>query len=95
MQGRKTRPPYLASALLRLILPDGAVRDSILGDFWEEHRNQRLSGSRLRAWCWYWRQAMGLAARSVITRLAAARQSREADRNGGIGLFLDRLNQAI
>jgi len=95
MFGRKTRPPLLASALLRLFLSEGVVRDSILGDFWEEHREQVLAGSRFRAWRWYWRQAIGLGTRSAVARVSALQQDRDADQRRGVALLLDDLNQDL
>jgi len=63
MSSAKQRPPVLASALLRLMLPKGIVRDSILGDFWEEYGQRAAAGSSLDARLWYWRQAIGLGSR--------------------------------
>jgi len=63
------RPPRMASALLRLLLPAGVVRDSILGDFWEEYGQKMAAGSHLAAWSWYWRQALGLGGRSLARRM--------------------------
>ena len=54
------RPPVLAVALLRLSLPRGLVRDTILGDLCEELNPMARSGSRRAAARWYWRQALGL-----------------------------------
>ena len=53
MGGRALRPPMLASALLRLSLPKGVERDSILGDFWELHRHRAQTGSSIMARLWY------------------------------------------
>ena len=71
MRGRAIRPPLLASALLRLSLPTGVVRDSILGDFWELHQRRTLSGSAAGARLWYWRHALGLGSRSLMARVRA------------------------
>ena len=95
MQGRKTRPPRLASALLRLFLPEGLVRDSILGDLWEEHRNLVIGSSRLRGWLWYWRQAIDLGSRSAARRLSSRRSPRETDQRKGFGVLLDHLRQDL
>jgi len=72
MRGDMVRPPLLASTLLRLSLPRGVVRDSILGDFWELHRRRAQSGSPIMARVWYWQQALGLGGRSVMARARTA-----------------------
>jgi len=69
MSDSTPRPPLLASALLRLLLPKGIVRDSILGDFWEEYGQRVAAGSGLNARLWYWRQALGLGGRSLARRM--------------------------
>lgn len=63
-------PPRIAAFLLRSTLPGGPVRDSILGDFWEEHARIAASSSPFAARVWYWRQALGLGGRSLRSRLA-------------------------
>ena len=78
MSSSTPRPPLLASALLRLLLPSGIVRDSILGDFWEEYGQHAAAGSGLRARLWYWRQALGLGSRSLARRMSLRRLTGEA-----------------
>ena len=69
MSGPDIRPPSLAASLLRLSLPEGMLRDAILGDFTEEYHRRARDGSIARATLWYWRHALDLAARSFIGRL--------------------------
>jgi len=69
MRGGAVRPPRLATALLRLSLPKGVVRDTVLGDFWELHRRRVIVGSALDARLWYWRQTMGLSTRTLFAKL--------------------------
>ncbi len=73
MQGRQIRPPRIAAALLRLLLPSSLVGDSILGDFWQEYHQQAITGSRAKARLWYWRQALGLGRRLAWARLIPTR----------------------
>jgi len=82
MRGRAVRPPLLASAFLRLSLPKGVVRDSILGDFWELHRHRSLTASSGKARLWYWQQALGLGTRSLMTRVRSGRGISPAESAG-------------
>jgi predicted permease len=61
-------PPLFPRIFLRLSLPEGTLRDSILGDFSEEHSRRARTGSTVRARLWYWRNALGLAVRSFFGR---------------------------
>ena len=78
MSDTTPRPPLLASVLLRLLLPKGIVRDSILGDFWEEYGQRVAAGSGLNARLWYWRQALGLGGRSLARRMSLRRLTGDA-----------------
>jgi len=69
MTGRVIPPPSFPRLFLRLSLPEGTLRDSILGDFSEEHSRRAQMGSAVRARFWYWRNAIGLALRSFFGRL--------------------------
>jgi len=91
MSARKNRPPLFASLILKMCLPKGVVRDSILGDFWQEHHARLSSGSRWTAWLWYWRQALGLAGRSLAARLSF---QRDPDRRKGRS-FVDNRAQDV
>lgn len=79
---REVRPPMLATALLRLSLPKGVERDTVLGDFWELHRRRARAGSPGLARLWYWRQAVGLGGRSLIARLRRAGKGSPGRRSG-------------
>lgn len=68
MSKTQRHPPRLAAFFLRVTLPDDPVRDSILGDFWEEHGRLAAQGSSIKARLWYWRQALGLGGRSIAVR---------------------------
>jgi len=92
---RSHRPPYLAATLLRLLLPSGPVGDSILGDLWQEHLGRVLAGSRLRAWGWYWRQALGLGGRLLWQRIVPRRSAPDEPRRRGISVFFDNLLQDL
>ncbi len=80
MSDSTPRPPLLASAVLRLLLPKGIVRDSILGDFWEEYGQRCEAGSAFGARLWYWRHALGLGAHTLARRLRPQRQTADAER---------------
>jgi predicted permease len=95
MQGRKTRPPTLASALLRVLLPEGIVRDTILGDLWEEHRERVLAGNRLRGWLWYWRQATGLGYRAALGRLSPRLPRQDTEQRNRLGVLTDHVVQDL
>jgi len=69
MSGRPILPPFFPRLFLRSSLPEGTLRDSILGDFSEEHCRRAQMESTVRARFWYWRNAIGLALRSFFGRL--------------------------
>lgn len=69
MSAPRRRPPAIARAILRVSIPDGTLRDSILEEFAEEHRQRADDTSAFGAYLWYWRHAVGLAARSFAGRL--------------------------
>lgn len=64
-----SRPPGPATALLRLCLPSGVVREALLEELAYEYRE--LTGRRgpEAAGRWYWRQALAVAGRSLLDRL--------------------------
>jgi len=66
---RGSRPPGGAVALLRLVLPPGTIRDSILEDLAYEHRKLTESGGPEPARRWYRRQAWRVAGRCMLDRL--------------------------
>ena len=68
--GRAVHPPRLAQLLLRISLPRGFQREAILGDFREDYRHRWLSQSPRRARAWYWREGLGVSARSWSSRLS-------------------------
>jgi len=86
-------PPRLAERLLSLAFSDPEWRDSVLGDLHEEFSSAcaRLGPSRAR-W-WYRRQAIGLTAHRLSSRLTGAarmpqRLPEPADTRAGLsGLF--------
>jgi putative ABC transport system permease protein len=63
--------------LLRLILPRGIVRESILGDLSEDYSAYLSSHPVHSATLWYWRQAIALASRYAAQRLAQWLPSRK------------------
>lgn len=94
MAGRGVRPPRLAAALLQVTLPSDGVRDSILGDMWQEHANRARSGSRIRAALWYWRHALGVGGRALLRRVRPPRDD-EGRRRGRLTGMLDNLRQDV
>ena len=66
---RPGRVPTGALALLRLFLPRGAIRDSILEDLAYEHRRLVERRGPAAADRWYWRQAVSVSARGTLDRL--------------------------
>lgn len=54
------RPPFIAALLLRLTLPPGPGRESLLGDLAEEYVT-RAGNGRVRARAWYWKAAVEIA----------------------------------
>lgn len=67
MNSPTPRPPRLAEALLRLVLPPGVVGDSIVGDAREEFTQYERRGGLLPL-VWYWIHATRLACGYVATR---------------------------
>lgn len=61
------RPPRLAEALLRLVLPPGVVGDSILGDAHEEFIEYARRGG-IAPDIWYWVHAVRLGFGYAVTR---------------------------
>lgn len=53
-----SRPPRLAEALLRRLLPSDAHGRTIVGDLHEEHRELVARHGSLRADLWYWRETL-------------------------------------
>jgi putative ABC transport system permease protein len=77
------RAPRWAEALLRLALRDGLSRDGVMGDL-EEELGTRWAVSPSAARRWYVRQALGIAARSLVARARPARGGqRSAATTGG------------
>ena len=77
-------PPRVAALLLRITLPAGQVRDSSLGDFWEEHGRLAARGGFLKARLWYWRQALGRGRTPLAHNFAVA--AFEADLGVGMNV---------
>jgi putative ABC transport system permease protein len=72
-------PPRAAIALLRICLPRGKVRESVLGDLHEGYVDMieacpRDSFKRLEASRWYWHQALVLALHYLVRRARPARR---------------------
>ncbi len=65
----RIRPPRLPELFLRVFLPAGTVRDSVLGDLCEEYDDhvQEARGGAARGW--YWRQALQMGGWYLWTRL--------------------------
>lgn len=85
MSAPRTVPPVIARAILRVSIPAGTLRDSILEDFAEEHRQRVDAASTFSARLWYWRHALGLAGRSLVGRLLTRDHYwvRDTDRRSG------------
>ena len=79
------RPPVLAVALLRLVLPP-QDRMYALGDLAEEFRAVVRESGRSVGRLWYWRQTFSAVMPSVRRRVADFRRERGEDRAAGIGL---------
>lgn len=67
--GAQTKPPRLATALIRMTMSRGSVRDTILGDLAQEFYEIAARESPRPAVRWYWRQAASVVARSLADRL--------------------------
>lgn len=76
------RPPRLATALLRLVVPRGWTGDSLEGDL-EEEFVRRRTRSALRARLWYGWAVVQIAAAYLVHRLRA--EGRTAPRAAGPG----------
>jgi predicted permease len=57
----EVRPPRLASRLVSVLVPRGWAGESVVADLAEEYAGRRPRGA-LRAWAWYWRVALQVAA---------------------------------
>ncbi|HEX9887578.1 MAG TPA: hypothetical protein VGA70_13860, partial [Longimicrobiales bacterium] len=69
MSERAPRPPFLARALLALLIR-GEAREFIAGDLEEEYVRRVLpERGRVEARAWFWRQSLG----SVASRMFRAR----------------------
>lgn len=66
---RAFQPPAGAVALLRMALPTGPIRDSILEDLAYEHRGLLKARGPGPAGRWYWRQALSVFSRGLLDRL--------------------------
>jgi len=58
-------PPRAAERLLRLVVPEGVVGRSIIGDAREEFLEHVETGSRMSASVWYWRHVIGMVFRHL------------------------------
>ena len=78
MTGRDA-PPRWARLLLRLILPEGLTRDSVLGDLDEDFDGHRRRTSLPAARWRYGRQALAVALRYGLFRLASSARRQPGD----------------
>ena len=62
-------PPKVAEALLKLLLPDGVLGQSILGDLRQEYYEVAEYGISRFPRVWYWRTAAALGVRYAVQRL--------------------------
>ncbi len=67
----RTAPPARADRLLLRSLPEGDLGLSIVGDLHQEHVERAESRGLRAANRWYWRSAIGLAARYAALRMRA------------------------
>ncbi len=74
MENAKKRggPPRFFEFLLRWILPDGIVREDIVGSLAEEHNGRVAWDGQRRADSWYRRQVLGIVARWLRKGFARA-----------------------
>jgi putative ABC transport system permease protein len=85
---RDVRPPRWAEWLLSA-LPEGLSRDGVAGDLEEELQARAARGSRFGARLWYARQALAIAARSIVGRLArSSGENPSLQRNAALGTRL-------
>ena len=75
MSGPRDRPPIVAEALLRRVLPPGTVGESILGDLRQEYAEKWKADGR-RPWLWHWGQTLELAAHYAAKRLVDGKRRR-------------------
>jgi hypothetical protein len=68
-------PPHLARRLLCRALPPGRIREGLIGDLEELYAARSATGRRRMAALWYWRQAVGAAARYWFTRTSRAHRT--------------------
>ena len=66
-------PPALAERILSWLIRDRDWRDSIVGDLREEFAESSRRDGLRRARRWYWREALTIGMRALITRGAARR----------------------
>ncbi|MGD8330646.1 MAG: ABC transporter permease [Acidobacteriota bacterium] len=66
-------PPAVARALLWRALPDGLERECVIGDFSEDYA-RLYADSPWGARVWYWREALGVAARALSVRMRHPRR---------------------
>lgn len=78
MSARIPDPPRGAVTLIRLSLPSGAVRDSILEDLAYEYRGMVEGGQTGAARRWYWRQALSVSVRGAFHHLRGRSWKRPA-----------------
>ena len=64
----RTRPPRLAQFLATISSPAGPSRDGLLGDLCEGYSERCESKGWLRAYLWYWYQALFAALRYATER---------------------------
>jgi len=69
-------PPRLAERVLSLLVPDSEWRDSIVGDLREEFAELSTRQGRRIARRWYWRQALAIGGRTLMSQLGAPRLPR-------------------
>ncbi len=72
-----SEPPRLAESLLRWLLPEGLVDESIRGDLREDHRAHQKRRGALFAHVWYCWASLTVGARYLAGVLPAARRSPE------------------
>ncbi|MDX1493016.1 MAG: ADOP family duplicated permease, partial [Longimicrobiales bacterium] len=79
------RPPRFAERLLSLVLGSSAEARTILGDLAEDFAGVVRRRGRMSAWLWYWREALGLSASTILGGIRDAL----AGAGSGLGLFQD------
>ena len=61
-------PPRLAEWLLRRLVRGSLAAEAIVGDLAEEHHAEARSRGRTGAALWYWREAVGIGGRVLLSR---------------------------